>query len=274
MLHQNRIIYIDEEWNTNGDADDIIKFYTTPENQPKYDIKILSRKQLENIPSCQILRGIIFAHTQIIQDHIKSLAPSQIIPKLIPNTYDREFIRFFAREIEIITMDTLRDKYLAQDDARFIKPLGNSKSFNGQVIYDYDDLNKLFAENPQLSPTTRIYSAPVIDIQGELRLLIGQGRLYGRGQISIADPPNHDYLIPAPKKGTNITGQSFLDKLIAATGDRFLCVDIGWVPELDRWVVVEINPAFSLEDYDIPLADYLAFTEDAFTWIRATIGLE
>lgn len=267
----NKIIYIENEWTKHGD-NDIIKYYSTPENQQKYDIKILSRKQLENIPSCQILRGVIFAHTQIIQDHIKSLAQPQIISKLIPNTYDREFIRFFAREIEIITLDTLRDKYLAQDDARFIKPLGNNKSFNGQVIYDYDDLNQLLAENPKLSPTTRVYSAPVIDIQGELRLLIGQGRLYGRGLISISDPPNHNYLIPASKNNNN--EQSFLDKLILATGERFLCIDIGWVPELNRWVVVEINPAFSIDNYDIPIADYLEFTKKTFKWIQSAINLE
>jgi hypothetical protein len=266
------VIYIEDEWSKFGDADDIIQYYSTPENKLKYDIKILSRKQLENIPSWQILRGIIFANTQIIQEHIKSLAQPQIIPKLIPDTYDREFIRFFGREIEIITLDTLRDKYLALDKARFIKPLGNSKSFNGQVIYDYDCLNQLLFENPKLTPTTRIYSASVIDIQSELRLLIGQGRLYGCGQISIADPPNRDYLLPIFKKGVSSHGQSFLDKLILASGNRFLCVDIGWIPDLNRWVVIEINPAFSIDNYNILLADYLAFTEDAFRWIQTILN--
>jgi len=267
-----RVVYIEDEWTKFGEADDIIQYYSTPETKPKYDIKILSRKQLENIPSYQILRGIIFANTQIIQEHIKSLAHPQIIPKLIPDTYDREFIRFFGREIEIITLDTLRDKYLAQDDARFIKPLGNSKYFNGQLIYDFDDLNQLLIENPKLTPTTRVYSAPIINIQGELRMLIGQGKLYGCGQISIVDPPNKDYLIPIQKKGISSTSQSFLDKIILATGERFLCVDIGWITDLNRWVVIEINPVFSIDYYDIPLANYLEFTKDAFRWILITLG--
>ena len=260
------VIYIDEEWTKNGDTDDIIAYYTKPNNIIKYDIQIRTTSQLENIPAHQILNGIIFAHTSIIQEHIRAIDP-EVAKNLIPNTYDPVFAKFFKREIEIITLDTLRDKYLANDESRFIKPLGNSKSFNGQVIDDSGDLDKLLDDNTELSPTTRVYSTSVIDIQGEIRLLIGDGRLYGRGQISVANPPNHDYLEPSTNT-SSIRGASFLDKLIMATGDRFLCVDIGWVPELGQWVVVEINPPFSLEDYDIPITDYLTFTEDAFNWIR------
>lgn len=261
------VIYIDEEWTKNGDTDDIIAYYTNPNNMKKYDIQILTTGQLENIPTHQILNGIVFAHTSIIQGHLRAIDP-EVAKNLIPNTYDPAFAKFFKREIEIITLDILRDKYLANDESRFIKPLGNSKSFNGQVIDDFGDLDKLFDEHPELSPTTRVYSAPVIDIQGEIRLLIGSGHLYGSGQISVANPPNKDYLELSTSSIGGVSNTSVLDKLITATGDRFLCVDIGWVPELERWVVVEINPPFSLEDYDIPLTDYLRFTEDAFHWIR------
>lgn len=120
---------------------------------------------------------------------------------------------------------------------RFIKPLGNTKSFDGQVINsnvglkdgncdNFDDLAVLFANNPTLNGNTQVYASPVIDIQG---------RLYDRGQISIAEPLNHDYLITRTRSTPNA---KFMDKLIAATGNRFLCVDIGWVPELGTWVLV------------------------------------
>jgi hypothetical protein len=257
-MPQKRIIYLDYEWTKFGEADDIIAYYTASEQTTKYDIQIKTSDELINMPSRQILNGIIFAETSIIQTHIKAEFPPEKAKLIIPNTYERDFTPFFKREINIITLDTLRDKYLANDESRFIKPLGNNKLFDGQVIDDFADLDKLLSNVSELSPTTRVYSSPVIDIQGEIRLLIGAGRLYGRGQISIADPPNQDYLAHG----------GFLERLIRTSAGRFLCVDIGWVPELGSWIVVEINPPFSLEDYDIPLVDYLEFTEDVFQWIR------
>lgn len=273
---QKHKILLDSEWTLDSEADDIIKYYTIDTHRAEiYELLILSTDEMNKMDNVIFFDGTVFGKSETIQQHLRDYKP-EVANQIIPDTYDHAFRDLYHRDIEIITLCQLNNKYLSKGISRFIKPLGNTKSFDGKVIdsnaglaegnCDYfDDLAVLFANNPTLNGNTEIYASPVIDIQGEIRLLVGQGRLYGRGQISIAEPPNHDYLVACSNKTTNAV---FMDKLIAATGDRFLCVDIGWVPELGTWVIVEINPPFALDDYDIPLTNYLSFTEDAFKWIR------
>jgi hypothetical protein len=264
-------ILLDVEWTKYGDADDIIEYYTKDANRNKlYELLIIPDTELVAMNHVHFFSGTVFGQSDTIQHQLRKynyVSAEQIIP----DTYDTAFKDFYRREIEIITLAELRYNYLSQhpSSARFIKPIGNSKSFDGQVIYDCNDLDDLLAKSTDLTYETTVYSCPPLDIQGEIRLLIGAGRLYGSGQISVNGPPNNDYLIPG-SDGNSDGSAGFLDKLIAAS-DRFLCVDIGWVPQLGCWIVVEINPPFALDEYDIPIADYLKFTEDTFMWIRGQL---
>jgi len=259
-MSNKKVIYLDEEWTKFGDADDIIAFYTQSHpNLENYVLQIKKADELKQLPSNTILSGVILAQTQVIQHHLNSLYNQSILAKIIPDTYDTEFANFYKRDITQSTIGEIKDTYISKGTSRFIKPLANSKIFDGLVIYDLDDLDSLYSKHPELTPGTVVYSCPVIDIQGEMRILIGSSKVYGIGQISIESPPNQDYKV------------DLIDELIRCVGDRFLCVDIGWVPEINSWVVIEINPPFSLENYDIPLVDYLEFTEDAFQWISELI---
>lgn len=261
--NNNRIL-LDTEWTLDNEADDIIEYYSNPIRQiAGYELQILTKNELKDIPWPVFFAGTVFGNSDIIQEKIRAGFDETGANTIIPDTYDHTFNQFYKRPIEIINLAALRFNHLANRDARFIKPVGNIKLFDGQVVLDCDDLDELFNLNPDLNYDTQVYSCPPIEIKGELRLLIGAGRLYGHGQISETNPANNDYLLPG----------GFVDQLCAIAGDRYLCIDIGWVPKLGSWIIVEINPPFALDDYDIPLPDYTRFTEDVFKWIRLKLGL-
>ena len=248
------ILYLEDSWTENGDGEYIINYCALPESQ--WQLQIISRNELKRMPTRDFFRGVVLAQAHIIQSHLVLLNRQD----LIPDTYDSAFQPWLKRHIEIISIQQLWDKYISVERPRFIKPVGIVKLFEGQVLDDGDDLTNLLVRHQDVTLETKVYSCRTIDIDGELRLLIGAGRLYGVGQISIAPPPNQDWR------------PVFLDQLITAVGGRFLCVDIGWVAELG-WVVVEINPPYSLDEYDIPLVDYLQFMTDAFGWLRCELGV-
>ncbi len=61
---------------------------------------------------------------------------------------------------------------------------------------------------------------------------------------------------------------NFINELIKTTEDDFRCIDIGYLSETNEWVVVEINPPFSLDDYKINLTDYMNFCIGACKWLN------
>jgi hypothetical protein len=247
-------VYLEDSWTENGDGEYIINYCARPDS--KWQLQIISGNELKTIPSRDFFKSVVLAQSYVIQSHLILLNRQD----LIPDTYDRAFRQWYQRPIEIITIQQLWDKYISAERPRFIKPTGIVKLFEGQVLEDSDDLTNLLVSKNGVTLETNVYSCPIIDINGELRLLIGTGRLYGVGQISIAPPPNQDWR------------SGFLDQLITAVGDRFLCVDIGWVAELG-WIVIEINPPYALDEYDIPLFVYLVFMTDAFNWFRCKLSL-
>jgi len=120
-----------------------------------------------------------------------------------------------------------------------------------------------------------VYIAEVVKFHSEYRLLVGNGKLYGCGYI----------------EGEDIIPQSFIETIVKKVTPenpdsdypKFCGVDVGLlrftqsypVKEYDlpptnlppKWVVVEINPPFALEDYGIPISDYFQFTLDFFEYM-------
>jgi hypothetical protein len=66
---------------------------------------------------------------------------------------------------------------------------------------------------------------------------------------------------------------TIIKKLVEITDD-FKCIDIGLVQNGDNydWCVVEINPPFSLDDYDIPFEEYIQFCIDACLYINSRVA--
>lgn len=92
-----------------------------------------------------------------------------------------------------------------------------------------------------------------------MRLLIGNGKLYGHGHICKA-------------KTDLYLKEMDIQKLIDLTGDSYRCIDIGLVMKPTyKWMIVEINPPFSLDDHQIPLNNYMEFCIDACSYLNKLI---
>ena len=67
---------------------------------------------------------------------------------------------------------------------------------------------------------------------------------------------------------------NLISDIVKVTGDKYRCVDIGFVVIADtkRWVMIEVNPPFSLDDYNITLKKYMDFCVDACLWINKNIA--
>ena len=55
---------------------------------------------------------------------------------------------------------------------------------------------------------------------------------------------------------------TFLESVLKASQNRFLCVDVGCRNGV--WDVVEVNPPFALEQYTIDVNVYIDFCQDAW----------
>lgn len=63
-----------------------------------------------------------------------------------------------------------------------------------------------------------------------------------------------------------------ITKLITLTGSEFKCIDIGFI-DTNKWLIVEINPMYSLDDYEMNITDYMNFCVDSCIWINNQIKL-
>ena len=67
-----------------------------------------------------------------------------------------------------------------------------------------------------------------------------------------------------------LTDKIFITKLIELTNENFRCIDIGFT---NKWIIVEINHPYSLDDYEIPIENYMEFCINSFKKINKIICL-
>lgn len=152
----------------------------------------------------------------------------------------------------------MKFKNIKFDKPYFIKSCGNDKSIDGKVIAYANEYDSYGMETPD--PEADVYVCEPLTILSKQRLLIGGGKLYGYGHMSGA------------RTDSNFLNEIDIENLIDITGDNFRCIDIGLIMEpVCKWIVVEINPPFSLDDYDIHLESYMEFCIDACQWINNQI---
>lgn len=202
----------------------------------------LSVEELYNYDSIKFFNCVYFCNTDIVQFHLKNINHLEIVP----NTYDNKYDKFYMRSIELIKFKEVKSGY-------FIKPLSNDKIFDGQI---YEDNDKFIGKLPD--PETIIYQVNKLTFLCEYRLLIGNKKLYGYGFIQGIYP------------NIQINKNDIVEEIVNLTSN-YLCIDIGYTSELKKWVIVEINPPFSLDDHKIPLNDYMLFCIDACNYIRNLI---
>lgn len=219
-------IIIEEEWY----ADDIINFCFI--NQIEYEV--LSQKVINDIEPYKFLKMISFCSTHIIQKNLKAIGLSYLIPDTYPNLFEA----FYKRKIFKMTFQDLKKK----EYPYFIKSIDNDKSIDGTIITNQDDLINLGIKEKNC----KIYVSEIVNFSVEYRLLIGNNKLYGIGF----------------QKGNKLIdiNYEFINQLLKLTKNKFFCIDIGYIIEKKEWAIVEVNPPFALDDYDIPLENYMNFT--------------
>lgn len=179
---------------------------------------------------------------------------------LIPDTYENIYSEFFHRRINKVLFGNIIKELESKDGRKeiFVKPITNDKSFDGKVISCIDDFEMYGESKP--NEDTIVYTSEVVKFVSEVRLLIGNGKLYGHGHICKA-------------KSDLYLKEMNIQKLIDLTGNNFRCIDIGMVMKpAYRWMIIEINPPFALDDHQIPLADYMEFCIDACKYINNSIN--
>lgn len=194
--------------------------------------KILTREELRSMDSNNFWRrsGALFVSTDIIQMHLANLK----LERLIPDTYSKQFAGLFKRPIE---------KKLAKEITEFpcfIKPVNNSKDFDGRRVYKKTDLPL---------PDTQVYVVPIVEMQHETRFFIGNGKIYATNALA-ANPPS-----PA-----------FVAEVVKATGKDFFCIDVAQFQNEKKedmdWFIVEINPPLGSGDNGCSIPGYVQFNLD------------
>ncbi len=246
------LFLLENTWTIDGEADDIIDFC----KKNNYECKILNVQQLYELNSIYFLNNVYFCNTDIVQYHLEQINKKY----LVPNTYDIRFNKFYNRIIETLTLNEFASKYNSIE--KFIKPYDNNKDFDGRVICNINDFESYGVKIPNLNQ--KIYCCDPIKIISEVRLLIGNNKLYGHGHICKNRISNY------------IEDKIFIEELIKASNYDYLCIDIGYVfdekNKVFKWIVIEINPPFSLDDHEINFQDYMYFCIDACNYLNKKIN--
>lgn len=226
-------ILIEEEWQAN----DIIEYC----KEKNLNYRILSYDEIANLSADEFFEGPFFCNTNIVQKNlfIKN------IPEKIPDTYPDFLNNLYKRSIKKITFgDINKLKY-----PYFIKSTKNNKKISGSTIKNSTEQDNLWTIN-NISPTKdlELYVSEIVGFYVEYRLLIGNNKIYGTGfqQGNNKIDPDID----------------FIKNILELCGDHFYCIDIGYLGAKKGWAIVEVNPPFSLDDYNIPLDNYMEYCID------------
>ena len=207
----------------------------TQEIRKTYNLKELTTDELRNLDSLEFISGIYFCNTDIVQYHLKKLNKEIVVPQ----TYEEIYNEYFRREIKIQMFKDIKSQMPI-----FLKPITNDKTFDGQIIYHIDTFLGKLPNDDDL-----VYTSPIHNIVSEYRLLIGRGKLYGKGKICGIQM---DDILPI----------KMINELCDLTAE-YRCIDIGYSQTIKNWMVIEINPPFSLDDHEIPFNDYMNFCIDS-----------
>lgn len=238
-------VILEDTWN----ADDIVTFC----KEKGIECEVASQEELyakEDFFEC-----IYFCNTDIVrcqlQKHLKG--NTELLNIIYPDTYESAYSQYYKRMIRRMNVGSL-DTALLKENNIFVKPIGNDKRFDGRVISSLNDIDQLLMDDKEI-----VYACDVVNFLSESRLLIGNGKLYGYGHI-------------CKTKDYSFMSSMNINHIIELSKGSFRCIDVGLTKE-KGWVIIEINPPFSLDDYEIPLDMYMNFCIGACEWINNLIKL-
>lgn len=220
-------VLLDASWEAKDiehycEAHDIPYFIITEENATTYD-------------TLAFLASVPFCSTTVVQHHLTMAGMASCIPDTYETTYAAQFKRTIERQ-RFGALPTLTTPV-------FLKPCGNTKTFDGQIYYDHERFL-----GPLPGPNDEVYVCPVVTFTTEYRLFIGNQTLFGVGHHSGAVVPH----LP----------DAWIAEIVALT-KTYRCIDIGFghhaPAPAGTWMIVEINPPFSLDDCGVPIDAYMSF---------------
>ena len=96
-------IYLEDTWNEEGDAEDIINYA----NNKKIQIEIKTVTELYDINSTEFINNIYFCNTDIVQYHLCKMKKEY----LILDTYEHKYKKYYGRDIELVKFSEFLIKY-------------------------------------------------------------------------------------------------------------------------------------------------------------------
>ncbi|CAH6419387.1 ATP-grasp domain [uncultured virus] len=266
LIDRSCVTYTDEITGVSlvGDADDIVAYC----KDHNYECRILPGIEIAELSPDEFFEYIPFCDTRTFQSQLTKIR----LDYLIPDTYSPEFQKFYRRNICKTTSTELANIAYPY----FIKSACNNKMIDGMVVRNDEDLKDLWIFN-QVKPDDNlsVYVCEVVSFVSEYRLLIGNNVLYGCGfQMG-----NDKQQIPS----------SFINEIVSSTKGNFLCIDVGCISERNQWTntqtepgcvikadpkqnlfwaIVEVNPPFSIDDFGIPLDDYIQYAIDFMNHVK------
>jgi len=249
-------VVIQDTWN-NKDDQELLEYCK------KYRTKILSKKEIMELDVLHI--DVLFCATKIVQKILNTYKyPDTYETKYrCPDTYEKCFQSLYKRHIECITIKECATVKLPY----FIKPVANDKSFSAMIIKTKNDLKYI---ETFLNHDQQIYLSNLVELKNEYRLLIGDNKLYGMSNASeyVASflSIDTDYV----KYFNTSPPADFIDEILGLNTIGFCVVDVALKSD-QTWIVVEVNPPFSISSYDLPIKQYFDYCHAAWTHIVQTI---
>lgn len=232
---------IEEEW----EATDIIEHLTKNNDewqQLAYDV-------IDSLSPDEFFSNVVFCSTHSMQKNLKAIG----LDHLIPDTYDTTFIKLFNRDIKIVLCKELSSLPYPY----FIKSVGNDKEVDGTVVNNENDLNDVWEVNYVMqTDNMKFYVSSCVVFDVEHRLLVGNNKVYGCGY----QRGNDKLIVP----------DEFISEIIKCSKGNFYCVDVGYINGIG-WSIVEINPPFSLDSFDISVDNYVAYGRDFWLNVKKLI---
>jgi len=187
---------------------------------------------------------VIFADTSIIQEVLGKFNKS-----VDYNSYHPMFITLFKRKIEVVDHSQL----LNCEKPFFVKPYDNYKSFEAVIVETEKDIN-LIPKSDQ-----KYYKCQFVKFVNEFRLFVSPGK------YEIIE--SSDFIISSSKIKRTDVDQKFIEDILKVNTFDYVIIDIGCIEisvGVFEWVIVEINPPYSLTSYNLDIEIYYNYCVNAW----------
>jgi hypothetical protein len=203
-----------------------------------YEYCIMTKEEIYSITDMSSI-DVMFADTTVIQ---------KIMKTEIFDCYPSCFNELYKRKIEIKEV-----KDLSHSFPYFVKPCSNDKKFDGFVFERPSDIEyiKKCVDNESYV----VYVCDKVTFVREFRIFLSHDKVYGIQEYTEFISSQSNSNIKPPEK--------IINQIIKLNSLGFCVVDIGLTHE-NEWIIVEVNPPFSISSYDFDIDIYVKYCINAW----------